>query len=166
MVEIIRIIGITEAFNYDITPLLVNFRQELALLKNRQLNYSLADAKAELSDYFSSDYEVFIALESHEVIGYAILRVFDETIWLEQIFVQKDKRRKSVASKLLNIANKRANYYGKETAFINVHPNNHKMIKFLAKNDYNVLNLLEVRKLYNNESTKTKIQVGENSFLY
>jgi len=166
MLEIIRVLGVNEAFSYDITPLLVNFRKELALLKNRKLNYNLADAKAELKDYFSSDYEFFIALKSDSVIGYAILKVFDETVWLDQLFVLEAERKNSVATKLLAIANERANNYGKETAFINIHPNNHKMIKFLAKNGYNVLNLIEVRKPYNNESNKTNIQVGENSFLY
>lgn len=166
MIEIIRIIGINEAFRFDLTPLLVNFRTELALLKNRKLKYSLADAKVELADYFSSDYEFYIALKSKVVIGYAVLKVFDETIWLDQLFVEKTERRKSVASKLLNTANKRANFYGKETTFIDVHPNNHKMIKFLAKNGYNVLNLIEVRKKYHNESIETEIKVGENSFLY
>jgi GNAT superfamily N-acetyltransferase len=159
MIEIVRIIGIHEALNSDITPLLVNFRKELALLKKREIKYSLADAEVELSDYFSSDYEFYVALKSELIIGYAILKIFDETVWLDQLYVQKEERRKSVASQLLNLANKRASDYGKETAFINVHPNNHKMIKFLANNGYNVLNLLEVRKQYNNESIKTKTQV-------
>lgn len=166
MIEIIRIVGVHEAFNYDITPLLVAFRKELALLKKRKIHYNLTDAKTELADYFSSDYEFYIALDSEVVIGYAILKIFDETVWLDQLFVEKDERRKSVASQLLNIATKRANDYGKETAFINIHPNNQKMIDFLASHGYNVLNLLEVRKPYNNESTETKIQVGDNKFLY
>ena len=165
-VEIIRIVGVHEAFNYDITPLLVAFRKELALLKKRKINYDLADAKTELADYFTSDYEFYIALKEKSVIGYAILKVFDETIWLDQLFVQESERRKSVATKLLNIANKKAYKYGKETAFINVHPDNDKMISFLNKNGYNVLNLIEVRKLYNNEAIKTKIHVGDKSFLY
>lgn len=166
MIEIIKIIGIHEADNYKIAPLLVAFRKELALLKKRKINYDLADAKTELADYFPCDYEFYIALKAKCVIGYAILKVFDETVWLEQLFVEEAERRNSVATKLLNIATKRANDYGKETAFINIHPNNDKMISFLNKNGYNVLNLIEVRKLYNNEAITTNIKVGDKSFLY
>lgn len=150
----------------DLASLLYYFRHELALLKERKLTYSRDDAKEELSDYFTSEYEVYLADKGDKAIAYCILRVFDKTVWLEQLFVLEEARRNKYAGKLLSIANQRANDLGKETAFINVHPNNHKMIKFLASNDYDVLNLIEVRKLYNKEKINSKINVGENSFKY
>ncbi len=165
MMKIIKI-NSEEKYNNDLSFLLAEFRNELALLKKRKLNYSLSQAVEELAEYFSSDYEIYIAVKSNTIIGYAILKIFDKTVWLDQLFVHKAERRNSVASSLLEIVNKRAVDYGKETAFIHVHPNNHKMLKFLAKNGYDVLNLLEIRKLYNNESINTNIKVGVNSFLY
>lgn len=150
----------------SLSYLLIDFRNEVALLKQRKLNYSLLKAQEELTEYFTSNYEVYTLLKDEKAVAYAVLKIFDETVWLEQLFVSKAERRSSFASQLLDIANNRARDYGKETAFVNVHPNNHKMISFLASNGYNVLNLLEVRKLYNRESIKTKIQVGDNKFLY
>ncbi len=163
-----EIMKVNQKDNYidNLSLLLLDFRHELALLKKRKLNYSLSDAMTEVSEYLKSDYEIYIAVNSEIPIGYAILKMFDETVWLEQLYVVKPERRNSVATSLLEIANKRAGDYGKETAFIHVHPNNQKMIKFLAKNGYDVLNLIEVRKLYNKEKIETSIKVGENSFLY
>ncbi len=40
------------------------------------------------------------------------------------------------------------------------------MIQFLANNGYDVLNLIEIRKLYNKEKIDSSINVGENSFKY
>lgn len=162
----IKKLSLDDDYNNDLCFLLFEFRHELALLKKRKLNYSLSDAKTEVSEYLKSDYEIYIAVNSKIPIGYAILKMFDETVWLEQLYVVKLERRNSVATSLLEIANKRAGDYGKETAFIHVHPNNQKMIKFLAKNGYDVLNLIEVRKLYNREKIETSIKVGDNSFLY
>ncbi|MBI9032218.1 hypothetical protein JEZ13_09500 [bacterium] len=85
-------IMITNIMNEDIndlSQLLLEFRLELADLKQRRLNYNLSDAKEELSELFSPDYEVYKAMESDIIMGYAILRKFDQTVWLEQIFVKK-----------------------------------------------------------------------------
>lgn len=150
----------------DLSKLLYKFRHELAQLKNRRLSYSLLDAKEELSDYFTPEYEVYLADKAGKAVAYIILRVFDNTVWLEQLFVLEAERKHKYATSLLKIANQKAIDYGKETAFINVHPNNHKMIQFLANNGYDVLNLIEIRKLYNKEKINSKINVGENSFKY
>ena len=163
--KILKVLQKDEHIN-EVSPLLYDFRQELAILKNRRLTYTLTDAEQELSEYFSPEYEVYISVNYKLVTGYAILKIFDETVWLEQLYVMKNQRRNGIASALLDKANSRAKEYGKETAFINVHPNNYKMIKFLASQGYNVLNLIEIRKLYNNEKLDTRIQVGESSFLY
>lgn len=146
--------------------LIYDFRHELARLKKKKLNYSLEDATSESNEMLAKDYELYITYQDEKAIAYALLRIFDATVWLEQIYVTKTERRSGIASELLDIANKRANDFGKETAFVNVHPNNDKMIKFLASNGYEVLNLLEIRKLYNKEKIASNIKVGNNSFLY
>ena len=48
----------------------------------------------------------------------------------------------------------------------NVHPNNHPIIAFLAKQGYDVLNLIEIRKAHPNESPRPGFIVGEQSFRY
>ena len=56
--------------------------------------------------------------------------------------------------------------YGEETVYNYVHPNNHRMIGFLRKRGYTVLNLVEIRKPYQGEKLTQTITVGEHEFDY
>ena len=56
--------------------------------------------------------------------------------------------------------------YGNDTVYNYVHPNNHRMIEFLRKRGYTVLNLIEIRKPYQNEKLTQTITVGEHEFDY
>lgn len=144
----------------QLSDLLFSFRHELALLKNKNINFSVKDAKDEVFEYFQANYEIFYCLIDNKIIAYMVLKIFDDTVWIEQLFTQKNYRRHKIAQTLLNEANNLASQSGKETAFVNVHPNNVKMINFLQNNNYTVLNLLEVRKKYNNEILNDKINVS------
>jgi len=55
---------------------------------------------------------------------------------------------------------------GGTTVFNWVHPNNDKMIKFLSKMGYNVLNLIEIRKPWKNEILTQKIRVENHDYNY
>ena len=59
-----------------------------------------------------------------------------------------------------------AAYYGDDTVYNYVHPNNHRMIAFLRKRGYTVLNLIEIRKPYQGEMLTQVITVGEHEFDY
>ncbi len=48
---------------------------------------------------------------------------------------------------------------------IQAHPNNHRMISFLWKYGYTVLNLIEVRKPYPGEKLTQEIQVGDHPII-
>lgn len=63
-------------------------------------------------------------------------------------------------------AEKLAEVYGNETVYNYVHPNNHRMIEFLRKRGYTVLNLIEIRKPYQKEGLTQTITVGEHKFDY
>ena len=71
-----------------------------------------------------------------------------------------------MASALLKKAEELAEERGEDTAFHWVHPNNHRMIGFLRKHGYTVLNLIEVRKPYQGEKLTQTITVGEHEFDY
>ena len=52
------------------------------------------------------------------------------------------------------------------TDYSYVHPNNHRMIEFLRKRGYTVLNLIEICKPYKDEKLMQTIVVGEHEFDY
>ena len=75
-------------------------------------------------------------------------------------------RRKGIASALYEQAEQLAQAYGEDTVFNYVHPNNGAMIGFLQKRGYTVLNMIELRKEFKGEMTRTKVQVGDYTFDY
>ena len=84
----------------------------------------------------------------------------------ESIFVKDEYRRRGIASALFDKAEALAESLGEETAYNYVHPNNHRMIEFLRKRGYTVLNLIEIRKPRKNEKLTTQIMVGDHTFDY
>ena len=71
-----------------------------------------------------------------------------------------------MCSALYKEAEKVAESYNEDTVYNYVHPNNNKMIEFLKKHGYTVLNLIEIRKPYKNEELKSKINVNNYKFDY
>ena len=85
---------------------------------------------------------------------------------LQVSFVKEEYRRHGVATALHSKAEEIAASYGDDTVYNYVHPNNHRMIGFLRKRGYTVLNLIEIRKPYKDEKLTQTIAVGEHEFDY
>lgn len=147
-------------------PLTAEFRVTLLSYKGIAAQPRISDGKEELIDYLEREYPVFIALEGKKCIGYLVCRIDEPCVWVESIYVNKEYRRKHIASALFAKAEEVARMYGEETVYNYVHPNNNGMIEFLKSRGYNVLNLIEIRKPYTNEKPTTKIKVAENEFDY
>ena len=119
-----------------------------------------------MEEYLAAGFPVFAATVDGEYAGYVVCRVDSEVVWVESIFVKEEYRRHGVATALHSKAEEIAASYGEETVYNYVHPNNHRMIAFLRKRGYTVLNLIEIRKPYAGEKTTQIIKVGENEFDY
>lgn len=152
---------------YQLVEMIAKFRQSLLLLNNIEKSLDLKDAKFELDYYIDKGYPIYIAISKNEdVIGYIVIKEVDELVWAESLYVDSEWRRKGVAGELFDKAVMISNNYVQETVYVWVHPNNHKMIQFLAKRGYDVLNLIEVRKQRSDEDIQTFLKVGNNSFRY
>lgn len=147
-------------------PLLSEFRITLRAFKGEAVEYDIEDAKEELTDFLDKNYPVFIALEDEKCVGYLACRIDEPCVWVEHIFVSKEYRRKHIASALFEKAEEVAAGYGQETVYNYVHPNNDGIIAFLRSRGYNVLNLIEIRKKYTDETPTMKIKVADNEFDY
>lgn len=143
--------------------LLAKFRRHLRSFKGEAVDLNIESAKDELSSFLSDpNYPVYVCLNNDIVIGYMILKL-DGCVWVEQIYVREDYRRKGVASLFYQEAEKVSQG---DTLFNYVHPNNDEMINFLKAKGYCVLNLIEIRKPFKGEKNKTTIKVGNNEFKY
>ena len=120
----------------------------------------------EIEEYLSANFPVFAALVDGKYAGYVVCRIDSGVVWVESIFVREEYRRHGVAAALHSKAEEIAASYGVDTVYNFVHPNNHRMIEFLRKHGYTVLNLIEIRKPYKGEKLKQTITVGEHEFDY
>ncbi|MCE5236194.1 MAG: GNAT family N-acetyltransferase [Clostridiaceae bacterium] len=146
--------------------LVAQFRVELKSLKGIVAQPDAKQGEAELFEYLDKGFPVYMAEEGGALLGYAVCKTDDGVVWLESIFTAPGARRRGVAKALFERAERLAAEYGEPTVYNWVHPNNEKMLAFLKKRGYNVLNLIEVRKAYEGEALTRKIPVGERTFDY
>ena len=160
--EIIEITHVNEA----LSQMVALFRVELRSYKGITSKPNLDAGREELEEYLAAGFPVYAALQDGDYAGYAVCRVDGGVVWVESLFVREEFRRRGVATALHQKAEELAASYGEDTVYNYVHPNNHRMIEFLRKRGYTVLNLIEIRKPYKGETPTQTIPVGEHEFDY
>ena len=160
-----EILEVTQA-NDSLAEMAALFRVELRSYKGISSKPNIEAGREEMEEYLSAKFPVFAALVDGEYAGYVVCRVDGEVVWVESIFVKEEYRRHGVATALHGKAEEIAASYGEDTVYNYVHPNNRRMIEFLRRRGYTVLNLIEIRKPYKNETLTQTITVGEHEFDY
>ena len=160
-----EIIKITQATD-NLPQMVALFRVELRSYKGIVSKPNVDAGWEEMEEYLAAGFPVFAAIVDGEYAGYVVCRVDSEVVWVESIFVKDEYRRQGIASALHSKAEEIAAFYGDDTVYNYVHPNNHRMIAFLRKRGYTVLNLIEIRKPYQGEQPTQTICVGEYEFDY
>ena len=162
MLELITITEVNDA----LAEMVALFRVELRSYKGIVSKPNVDVGRVEMEEYLAARFPVFVAMVDGQYAGYVVCRVDSEVVWVESIFVKEEYRRHGVAAALHSKAEEIAASYGDDTVYNYVHPNNHRMIGFLRKRGYTVLNLIEIRKPYKDEKLTQTITVGEHEFDY
>ncbi|GAA0722567.1 hypothetical protein GCM10008905_14210 [Clostridium malenominatum] len=150
-----------------IAKLVAQFRVDLRKFKTVISSPNIEEGKEEFREYMDKKYPIFVAEDTNkELLGYLVCRIDKEIVWAESLFVSYNVRRSGIGSKLYEKAEEIAQEIGCSTVYNWVHPNNDKIIPFLSKKGYNVLNLIEIRKARENEVLTQKIGVGKYDFDY
>lgn len=160
-----EIIEVRQA-NDEFAEMVAQFRVELRSYKGVVSKPNLQAGREEIEDYLSARFPVFAALVDGEYAGYLVCRIDGGVVWVESLFVKTDFRRQGVATALHSKAEEISASLGGDTVYNYVHPNNHRMIEFLRKRGYTVLNLIEIRKPHKDETLTRQITVGEHAFDY
>ena len=151
----------------QISVLIAKFRVELRGLKDVESDINIEESRMEFREYMDKEYAIFVAEDKNKnLMGYLVCRTEDDVVWAESLYVLSEHRRKGVASELYGKAEELAKELGEDQVYNWVHPNNHKIISFLSKRGYNVLNLIEIRKPSGNELLTQKINVGKYEYNY
>lgn len=161
-IELIEITEVSDA----LAQMVALFRVELRSYKGIVSKPNIEAGREEMEEYLTAQFPVYAAVVDGEYAGYVVCRIDGGVVWVESIFVREEYRRCGVASALHSKAEQIAASYGNDTVYNYVHPNNHRMISFLRKRGYTVLNLIEIRKPYQGEKLTRVIPVGEHSFDY
>lgn len=149
-----------------IAPLTAAFRVQLKAYKGIKSQPNLNAGKEEILEYLESGFPVYAVEDQGAFVGYIVCRIEAPCLWVEQIYVREDYRRKGVATMLFNQAEEIAASMGEKNVYNFVHPNNEKMIRFLRSKGYTVLNMIEIRKPYEGEKLTTTIHVEKETFDY
>lgn len=160
-----ELIQITQV-NDVLAELVALFRVELQSYKGMTVRPNLTAGREEMEEYLAAGFPAFAAIVDGAYAGYAVCRVADGVVWVESLFVREAYRRCGVATALHRRAEEIAASYGDDTVYNYVHPNNYRMIAFLRRRGYTVLNLIEIRKPYQGEKLTRTIPVGEHEFDY
>lgn len=161
-----QIVNYSKQYIDDVIKLIANFRVTLNSFKDIKSGPNLELAKVELNDYLNAKYPIYLALADDKVVGYTVLRVEGDVVWVESIYVSSEHRREGFGSMLFNKAEVYSESLKNDTLFNYVHPNNETMINFLKSKGYSVLNLIEIRKPFKGEKPSKKIKVNNNEFDY
>ncbi len=153
-----------------VVDLIARFRVELAKFKGREKEPNLDAARDELECYISSknvSYPIWVAINDvGKLLGYFVCKVLEDIVWAESIYILPEHRRKGIATALYEKGEGLAKEQANETLYNWIHPNNDGIIRFLQKMGYTVLNLLEVRKRFKDETLRTKIEINGQSYDY
>ncbi len=160
-----EIIKITEV-NDSIAEMTAFFRVELRSYKGITSKPDIETGREEIREYLSVDFPVFAALVDGIYAGYVVCRIDGGCVWVESIYVKDEFRRRGIATALHEKAEECAKSLGEDMVYNYVHPNNYRMIEFLRRRGYTVLNLIEIRKAYKGEKLTQKIKVGDHDFDY
>ena len=151
----------------QLVDLVAHFRMELAALQNGSASLDRKRAAEELAECTGKGCRVFVAAATGErLVGYLICRVDGRTVWAESLFVAAECRRSGVGSRLYAEAERLADDVGAQTVYNWVHPNNEAIISFLNHRGYDVLNLIELRRVRGDEQPRGRIRVGDHDFRY
>ena len=149
-----------------LAPLVAAFRTQLRSYKGIKSQPNIEAGKEEIIEFLESEFPIYAIENNGTLTGYIVCRIDEPCLWVEHIFVREEDRRKGIATMLFEKAEEIAASMGEETIYNYVHPNNENMIQFLRSKGYTVLNMIEIRKPYNNEKLTTTIQVGNETFDY
>ncbi len=150
----------------EVGKMLIKFRSYLASLKDRKEDMTIKDSLEEIEYYLDKDYPIYAAQKNNKFAGYFILKYDDDAVWLEHFYVKEGFRNQGIGTKLFQKAEEVVNKLGYVNLYNWVHPNNDRMINFLKKQGYDVLNMIEIRKKFDDENLKSEREVGNNTFKY
>ncbi|MBN2362971.1 GNAT family N-acetyltransferase [candidate division WOR-3 bacterium] len=145
----------------ELVLMVYEFRLILHKLNKSPIEYTIKEAFEETSEYFKDNKIVFGLYDDDLLIGFSVLKFENDVYWLEWHFIDRKFRGFENASLLFDYTENYVLEKGAFQMYIWVHPDNRQMLRFLKKKGYDVLNLVEVKKIKPDASTNINILGNE-----
>jgi len=153
--------------NSDFNNLATLYREFFNEMRERQglqeLKLSHEEAAETARDSLKDNSWIFVAEDRGELIGFVRLQLWDRAYFVREVHVVQSWRRKGVGSKLLSSCEDLVRKKGETSIYLTVEPKHHQSLKFLIRNGYDTLNMLELRKDF--QETPTVKRQGEVEIL-
>jgi GNAT superfamily N-acetyltransferase len=89
---------------------------------------------------------IFVTEDYARLVGFARVQLWDGAYFVREVFIEKPFRRQSAGSKMLAKCEDLVKRRGETSAYLSAEPKHSVSLKFLTKNGYDTLNMLELRK--------------------
>jgi ribosomal protein S18 acetylase RimI-like enzyme len=163
--RLVRIRSVQTSDKQGLTRLIAEFRASMAELRGRVRPVDLAAAGDELTKYTGKGFPIYVAEDdTASLVGYLVCRVDGHIVWAEALYIAPEYRRRGIGSTLFAEVERLAQELGNDFPYNWVDPDNVRIIRFLEKRGYSVLNLIELRRPYPTEKLTQKIIVGSHEF--
>jgi len=151
----------------ELIRLIAGLRITLDGFKAARAEPDLMAARGELDEFLRNGYSIHVAeMDGVGLAGFIVCRTVDGVTWAESLYVDEPRRRLGVGRALFAKAEEVARIGGQDTLYAWVHPNNEGILGFLKAHEYDVLNLIEIRKPHEGEMPGQRVRVMSNEFRY
>jgi ribosomal protein S18 acetylase RimI-like enzyme len=161
----VKIRSVRTGDEQGLIQLIAEFRVSLAELRGKAFSVDLAAARDELAEYTSKGFPIYVVEDdTASLVGYLVCRVDGNVVWAESLYIVPEYRQRGIGSSLFAEAEHLAQEQGSDFPYNWVDPTNEKIIRFLQKRGYNILNLIELRRPHPGEELTQKIIVGSHVY--
>ncbi len=111
-----------------------------------QLKLGKKEAAETARESLAENSWVFVAEDAGKLVGFARVQFWEGAYFVREVFVAKLFRRRGLGSKFLAKCEDHVRKKGETSVYLTVEPKHAVSLRFLIRNGYDTLNMLELRK--------------------
>lgn len=145
-------------FKTDLVIMIKNFFNEHRDMTKSRKEFYISEKEAEESlDYWNNNSDIYLINMDKQIIGFTRIRYGGtKSSWLEDLFISKEYRGNGYGNRSMKLIDAKMKENGILAMFVDVIPRNPAAIKLYLKNGFDHLNMIQLRKNYDNGLNKSE----------
>lgn len=147
-----------DEFRTDLVIMIKNFFNEHRDMTKSREEFYISEKEAEESlDYWNKNSDIYMINIDNQIIGFTRIRFGGtKSSWLEDLFIIKEYRGNGYGNQSMKMIDAMMKEKGILAMFVDVIPRNPAAIKLYLKNGFDHLNMIQLRKNYDNSLNKSE----------